>query len=573
MARLDVSKCQVALVCALNVGAVQTYAQDEAPMVLKAASVIPAMGQTGRDLGARSGESAFRPDFMTTASPLLVVTSSLSTRSVDSLGPVPMSMPTVLAQLASPAAAPPMAVQPAPAPTTVVVTGTGAGAIDASRSGGLQLGALPSALGFRDELQVDTGAFASIKAPKGFVPSLDIASALALGVETSLELAVADAALRGAKARTRTSLSALLPKLDLRRADGRGTYVATGTNFSTDNRSESSLDFRLPLFFPAGWTELRRQNALESAAELERDAKKSLAALDNGLAFLAILSTQARMNLTVDYEKSLRDLFEYTRTRAAGGLSTQTESNRVESRIVGVEADLSETRANLRGALSNYVRLTEHLPRTLSFRNPLPPLPSGVTDSQIIELIQDNPELLATRKRIDSHREEIRTGRSNFLPRVDLQASRVKTENVGATSGQQMETKAIVVMTIPLLAGGADMAAIAEANAKLDEQTLRSQLLERQLRSEVETTLAGLNTLSERYSATAKQVELDAGVIDSFMDQLKLGNRPLLDVLDAQQRFYQSRQQLLLTGITQAQAFLRLSYLTGRLAGSVVTER
>lgn len=544
-------------------------------MVLKPAFAILAPGATGQALDVSPVLSAREPAVMAAALPPLVVAATLSIKPVDGPVPVPVPgavrvpMPAVLAQLASLAASPPMAVEPAP----VVATATGTGAIDASRTGGLQLGALPSALGFRDELQVDTGAFASIKAPKGFVPSLDIASALALGVETSLELAVADAALRGASARTRIATGALLPKLDLRRADGRGTYVATGINFSTNNRSESSLDFRLPLFFPAGWTELRRQNALESAAELERDAKKSLAALDNGLAFLAILSTQARLNLTVDYEKSLRELFEYTRTRAAGGLSTQTESNRVESRIVGVEADLSETRANLRGALSNYVRLTEHLPSTLSFRNPLPPLPSGVTDLQIIELIQDNPELLATRKRIDSHREEIRAGRSNFLPRLDFQASRVKTENVGATAGQQMETKAIVVMTLPLLAGGADMAAIAEANAKLDEQTLRSHLLERQLRSEVETTLAGLNTLGARYSATAKQVKLDTGVIDSFMDQLKLGNRPLLDVLDAQQRLYQSRQQLLLTGITQAQAFLRLSYLTGRLAGSAVTER
>ncbi len=467
----------------------------------------------------------------------------------------------------------PAAVIPERATDAVVVSMTssssGAGnEIDASSISGLQLGELPAALGFPEELLVEGGSSPAIRAAKGVVQSLDIASALALGVETSLDLAASDAALRGANARTQGAFAQLLPKVDLRRAEGSGSYTGGATNFATKDRSEASVDFRLPLFFPAGWMELRRQKTLESVAEFERDAKKSAAALDNGLAFLAILSSQGRLNLTDEHRKRLRGLFEYTRARVEGGLSAPTESNRVESRIVGVEADMSEAKANLRGALSNYVRLTEYLPKALSFRNPLPPLPPGMTDLQLLELVKENPELLASRKRSDSHREEIRAGRSNFLPRVDFQASRIRSDNVGAVLGRQTESKAMVVMTVSLFSGGGDVAQITEANAKLDEQTLRGDLMERQLRSDVETTLAGLSTLGGRYSAIVKQVKLDAAVVDSFTDQLRLGNRPLLDVLDAHQRLYQSRQQLLLIGITQAQAFLRMSYLTGRLAGT-----
>lgn len=473
--------------------------------------------------------------------------------------PSPLKMETFLAD---------MGPAQAPGSAPAISLASSAGAIDVSQVRGLQLAALPAALGFPDELPVDASFFASLPVTAALKPSLDIASALALGTQTSLDLAAANAALRAARARGRGALATLLPKVDLRRADGRGNYTGSGSEFSTNNRAEASVEVRLPLFFPAGWMELRRQGVLESVAELERDSKKSTAALDNGLAFLSILSAQGRLKLTEEYGKNLRELLEYTRARASGGLMTQTESNRVESRIVGVEADLSESRANVRGALSNYVRLTEHLPQALSFRNPLPPLPTGMTDLQLIELVRENPELMAVRRRIDSHREEVRSGGSNFLPRVDFQASRQRNDNVGAAAGRQMETKALVVMTFPLFSGGADMALISEANAKIDEQTIRSQLLERQLRADVETTIAGLNTLGARYDATEKQVKLDTGVVTSFMDQLKNGNRPLLDVLDAQQRLYQSRQQLLSIAITQTQAFLRLSFLTGRLVGS-----
>lgn len=446
-----------------------------------------------------------------------------------------------------------------------------AGVIDVSQAVGLQLSALPQALGFPEDLPLDASFFPSLPGTAKLVPSLDIASAMTLGVQTSLDLAEANAALRAARARGRGALATLLPRVDFRRADGRGSYTSGATQFSTSDRAENSIEIKLPLFFPAGWMELRRQGVLASVAELERDAKKSSAALDNGLAFLAILSAQGRLKLTQEYDKSLRELLEYTRARAAGGLSTQTDSNRVESRIVGVEADLSEARANVLGALSNYMRLTEHLPQVLSFRNPLPPLPAGMTDLQLVELIEENPALMAVRRRIDSHHEEARAGGSNFLPRLDFLASRQRNDNVGSAAGSQLETKAMLVATFTLFSGGGDLAQIAEANAKVDEQTIRSRQLERQLRADVETTLAGLNTLGTRYEATSKQVKLDTGVITSFMDQLKLGNRPLLDVLDAQQRLYQSRQQLLAVAVTQTQAFLRLSLLTGRLAGSPET--
>ncbi len=443
---------------------------------------------------------------------------------------------------------------------------------DASQVRGLHLGALPAALGLPDELPVDASLYYSRPVDAGVLPSLDIGSALALGMQTSLDLSAADAALRAARARGRGALAALLPKVDLRRAEGRGTYFGGGSQFSTNNRTEASVEVRLPLFFPAGWMELRRHGVLESVAELERDSKKSTAALDNGLAFLAVLSAQGRLKLTEEYEKNLRDLFEYTRMRASGGLMTPSESNRVASRLAGVDAELSESRANVRGALSNYVRLTEHFPQAVSFRNSLPPLPAGMTDSQLIGLIHENPALMAAQRRVDSHREEVRAGASNFLPRVDFLASRQRNDNVAAVPGRQMETKALVVMTLPIFSGGADVALISEANAKIDEQTIRGQLLERQLRADVETTLAGLSTLNARYDATRKQVELDTGVLASFMDQLKNGNRPLLDVLDAQQRLHQSRQQLLLIAITEMQAFLRLGFLTGRLVGSVALQ-
>jgi adhesin transport system outer membrane protein len=245
----------------------------------------------------------------------------------------------------------------------------------------------------------------------------------------------------------------------------------------------------------------------------------------------------------------------------------------VASRLEGMQADVSEVRANVRVAMSNFSRLTGQVPAALSFLNRMPPTPQDLSDAQMAELIADNPDLMGARKQVDAYRLAVRSAAAGFMPRVDFLASTQRNDNVGSTLGPVTENKSMLVLTYALYNGGSDIAAVAEALAKVDEQLARCEVLERQLRSDAETTLAGLRSLDGRFKATRRQIRLDTEVVESFGAQLSNGNRPLLDVLDAHQRLYQSRLQLLSIGVTQAQAYLRLSYQTGRLGAGTLEVR
>jgi adhesin transport system outer membrane protein len=435
---------------------------------------------------------------------------------------------------------------------------------DVWRARPLRLVLLPNVLGFPINMAVDsTLSFASVETSDKNPISLEVA--MARGVSNSFELAISEASVRAADSRRNGSIGQLLPKIDIRYGQGTGHYSSPGSAFSTEKREEASIELRQPLFSPAAWAELRRQNELKKVAELERDSKRSAAALDSGLSFLAVLQTQGQLELTVAYGQQLGELLDQMKRRAAGGMASENEAKRVESRVVGAQASSSEARANLRGALSNYVRLIGRLPAEVSFQTAISGLRSDVDPQQLRELIRDNYDLQTSQRQISAFKQAIAAAKAQFLPRVDFIASNASNQNAGAIAGKQKEGKAMVVLTYTLFAGGSDRAAYSEAIARLEEQVSRAAAVEQQLLADAETTLAGLNTLDSRYEATSKKVELDTAIAENFKQQLLTGNRQLLDVLDAHQRLYESRRELLSIAVTEAQAFLRFSALTGRM--------
>jgi adhesin transport system outer membrane protein len=436
---------------------------------------------------------------------------------------------------------------------------------DVSRLLSLRLGMLPDALGFPETLPVDASFSLAAKGDVTARNLIGLEDAMAAGVANSPDLAVSEASLRVATARREGALGQLLPSIDLRLARGSGRYSASASALNTDKRAENSIELRLPLFSPVAWAELRRQNELKKVAELELDAKRSSVALDAGLSFLGVLQAQGQLDLTLDYESQLVELLGHMQRRAAGGLASENEAKRVESRAIGAKASLSEARANLRGALSNYVRLVGFVPLALDFRTSLSGFRPDTDLRQLRDMVQDNFDLQTASRQIMAFGQAISASKGQFLPRVDFTASAGTNQNVGSTVGEQKERKAMVVLTYNLFAGGADKAGYREAIAKKDEQTARAATLERQLLSDAETALVGLNSLQSRYADTRQKVALDTTVVANFKRQLLTGNRPLLDVLDAHQRLYESKRELLAIAVTEAQAFLRFSLLTGRM--------
>jgi adhesin transport system outer membrane protein len=118
-----------------------------------------------------------------------------------------------------------------------------------------------------------------------------------------------------------------------------------------------------------------------------------------------------------------------------------------------------------------------------------------------------------------------------------------------------------------LLNGGADYAQMRAATSRRDELDARARDTERRLHQEVDNALTNLASSKRRFSTVSEEVAINLKVVEAFRAQLVEGNRPLLDVLDAYQRYHQSRLDLAQIAVAEGQAMLRVAHFTGQLQG------
>ena len=182
-----------------------------------------------------------------------------------------------------------------------------------------------------------------------------------------------------------------------------------------------------------------------------------------------------------------------------------------------------------------------------------------------------NLDILSARIEQEAADAERRGHRGRFLPRVGVEISQTRSANASGTEAYMRDTKAMAVITLPLLNGGSDLAQMRAAEAHRNELQARLEGTERKIVQDIETAYANLRASGERFTSVKEELEGNRKVVEAFRAQLVGGNRPLLDVLDAYQRLHQSRLDLAQVLINTTQNEWRIAHLTGRLRALAAT--
>jgi TolC family type I secretion outer membrane protein len=357
---------------------------------------------------------------------------------------------------------------------------------------------------------------------------------------------------------------ALLPRVDVRNAYGYGVLDSVQPAASL-RRSEFSTTVRQVLFDEPARNEWGRQRVLVGSAELQLSGAISQAAFEGGNAFLTALQARVVIELSGDYESMLGELLRYIGERAEAGGASQADSDRVRARVANVRSGLADAQSTLTSALRDLQRVTGIEPGGLNFEEgiSLPAVQGRVAALDLAKAA--NPELRAARAEIDAAEVERKVQRARFLPRVELELTHARNVNLGGNESFTRDSRAMIVLTIPLVNGGSDLAQMRASASRRDELDAKARNVERKLALEIETAYANLEATSARFDSVREELEANRKVADAFQAQMTNASRQLLDVLDAYQRLYQSRLDLAQVLVVEARNQLRLAYLTGSL--------
>lgn len=228
------------------------------------------------------------------------------------------------------------------------------------------------------------------------------------------------------------------------------------------------------------------------------------------------------------------------------GVAARSELDKIQSSLALSRSNLTAKRNNLVDARFDFHRM---LGRNVSVDSLVRPVFSSRLPQSRVRAMQfaleHNPSLMVSRFNIKSAQKRYKQTRASYYPSVDLEASQNYSNNWQTSTSPDDRFEVMLNVSYNLYNGGAD-SSIKQKNISLVNQEIEKQ---RELKRELihslgvswsayEITKIQLNDLYKFQSFSFSTLEL-------YQEEYELGQRSLLDLLAAQNDFFNAQTQII----------------------------
>lgn len=288
-------------------------------------------------------------------------------------------------------------------------------------------------------------------------------------------------------------------------------------------------------------------------------------------AYMDVLRTEALAALAANNVAVLRTNLEATSDRFQIGDLTITDVAQSRSRLAVAEGDLQQAEANLIAARETYIRLVGSAPGELEAPPPLPGLPDTVGEA-IVSALENNPNLIAAKERAEAAGYDTKVAGAGRLPTVGLFVNGDYSDFFGTLGGpisaefaqSEKTANAGVRVTIPLFQGGLPAARQRQAGARESAALEDVIAAERQIIAETRATYSNWQAANGVIRSAQAAVEAAELSLEGVRAENSIGNRTILDVLNAEQELVNARAQLVTARRNAYVAGFNLLALMGR---------
>ncbi|MCD1622721.1 TolC family outer membrane protein [Citromicrobium bathyomarinum] len=361
----------------------------------------------------------------------------------------------------------------------------------------------------------------------------------------------------------RAQLRATDENVAIEKADGRPSVtgsaaltevlIQNSTSFFAPARSLSAgVDLGVPIY--SGGAVKNSIRAAEQRVEAGRaDLRGTESAIFSQVvaAYMDVLRGEALVGLSANQVQVLEVNLRATSDRFEIGDLTRTDVAQSQSRLALARGDLRSAQAGLIQARESYIQLVGSAPGELEPPPPLPNLPADPRMAVDVAL-DNNPDLIAARERAQAAGYDIDVAGASRLPRLSAFAGYDYQNFLGSVpdspTGPSPQTadasSAGLTLSIPIFQGGRPAAlqrqAQARASAALDQVIAAERDVIAQVRASYASYSAALAIIdSSREAVAAAELSLEGVRAEN-----SIGNRTVLDVLNAEQELLLARVDL-----------------------------
>ncbi len=387
------------------------------------------------------------------------------------------------------------------------------------------------------------GLAAALAAPQAAL-ALSLPEAIALAQRANPALAQAQAQADGAQARLAQARAGRMPTLTLSGEAGQGTTDLGG--FFGFGRADVSpqavaLEFRQPLFTGGAVTAaIDRARQGRDAALAQAGGAKALLAAQAAEAYVAVLSAQELLALNEAQVGQMREIAGQAALRFASGEVARTDVAQAQARLAEARAGLARAQGVDARARAHFVSVIGSESAGLEPLAAPPPILPSLADAMAAAL-RTSPALVAAEAQARAAGAGVRYAEAERFPTLALTAKASSARDQffpgyradGFTVGVQGRWT--------LFAGGLIGGRVDEARADARGARSAADAARAQVREAVTGAWEDVRIAQALGDTAADQAAAAASALDSVRHEVRVGQKPAIDLLDAEREALAAR--------------------------------
>jgi outer membrane protein len=237
-----------------------------------------------------------------------------------------------------------------------------------------------------------------------------------------------------------------------------------------------------------------------------------------------------------------RDL-RATQDRFNVGEVTRTDVAQAQARRAAAVAALDLARANLKTSRATFERVIGHPPSNVVEAKPSKLVPKSVQEGVDISA-RENPNVVAALYREQSARFAIDLIRGELLPTVQLETNYTKRFDPSVSVNETETTQVTGRVTVPFYTGGEVQARVRQAKHTHIQRLQEIEQARTEVQAQVVTAWSQLQAAEAALESDITAVEANRIALAGVREEERVGQRTLLDVLNAEQELLNSEVNL-----------------------------
>ncbi len=421
-------------------------------------------------------------------------------------------------------------------------------------------------------------------AKKGFLPNKDIDISEFKGVtllDVVLETVSNSYAIKAAREKVRRAqldlddaYAGYKPIVDLEYSNAR----------TKKNPSDDGIDTGKHAFSDKTVTLTLKQNLYAGGATESkiRGLKKSLEVAKNRFelaisekiqeaikAYFGVVFSYQALAVSNQSMEMLQKILEIVSTKYDLGAASIGDISSIKASVANAESKLSKTNSKFVEALKYYEYIAGEdfkytIPYEYDFEIKIDSLESLLKKGE-----QQNLNIVSYLLTIESEKYKLKSAKSEFLPKVDLEVSHTKIYNKDVPAEEfygQDSNKVTLTAKYNLYNGGKDSNKILNSYSSIRETQFKIEEEKRKLKWIISNLHQSLNALESSIDSTIQEVESSKVTVESYWEAFRSGEQDLQTLLTAQRQLNTAQVSLVEYYENRFNDYFKLLFETGGLA-------